>query len=1261
MNPERKRPNPYVGPRPFERDQRDKFFGRDAEAQSIVSRIIANRIFLLYAQSGAGKTSLLNAQVIPSLEDEGFAPLPVVRVGKQLPETIPAQGLQNIYTFNTLMSLAGDDAAPEPLRQMTLVEYFRQQPIQHDEDDFVIPRVLIIDQFEEIFSAFPQHWDQRTAFFDDLNALMDEDDYLRVVLSIREDYIARLDPYLARLSERSMMRFRIERLNTVSALQAVTRPTVGTGRSYTSEAAEQLVAELQQIRVPAANNETEMARGEFVEPVQLQVICQSLWDELPYEVEIITQEHLKNFGNVDVALGDFYNRCIRTTVQKHRVRESRLRAWFEKALITPMNTRGMVYQAQRDTASIPPTALQTLNNLHLIRSEVRGGIPWYELTHDRLIEPIQKANEACRRRINRAWGTGIAAVLAIIFIGMALSIAYLLSSYNAVVDRWMTRIQDLSNYEAQFQPASILDANGNIIVELDAQGSVSRELVRLSDISPDFLYAVISMEDPGFYELPAPGWIDSARAALVEAGLMERPAGASGIVRQVVRQLIIEDSGQAGLSHFEETVLTAEIMNQYARSELLEIYVNNLYFGNQTYGVQAAGQFYFGEDARDLNLAQSAFLAGILSSLNAFDPVDNRESAFGQMRAVLAHMAERGCVAFEHAPYQSQSYCITLEIVESDNTTIQIAEVETRHFLPRQIDLTYPHFVQYVQTELDAILGANAALERGLTVRTTIDPRLQTVAEQSLRRTLAEYADAGITTGAVLAVDPRTGAVRAMVGSADFNDTAIEGQINQALAWNQAGTAIMPVVYTAALEGQDSAYLTPASILWDVPSTYTLGGEGSFTPVNSDGMYRGPVSVREALQNTYAVPAVKAYQFIGSDAFLSMANRLGITFRPDALFSLPSALGTNEIRLLDLVQACATLANDGLRAPLRAVVDVTQMDGTAVTLDQNESLQAISPQLAYLMQHILSDNAARTPSFGANSALTLPDLPANGTVAAIAGSSAGPRDLWTIGFTENLVVGVWLGRHDNQILRNITAIEAAAPVWQAVMQQAQQRPNAFDAPVPAGIITTRICALTGTLPPESCAALQNEIFIESQPPPPAENAFTQTVIIDTWTGLRASEFCPENTAQATFARIDDPFAIQWLNATPAGAQYAQQIGLSLPLQLAPTEACGPNTPLPGIRIASPADGTVVQGLVEILGSISAADFSSYRLELTPVTDLNNAVVIYGPGTEQQPQPGSRIGVWDTRQYPNGTYMLRLVVLSDSGGFLVRTLILTVDN
>jgi WD40 repeat protein len=400
--PEEIRPvEPYVGPRSFQRDQRGFFFGRDEEAIELVSLITAHSAVLLYSQSGAGKTSLLSAKLIPKLEEEEqFNVLPLMRVQGQIPSTFKVGKKTNILVLNALVSCSGEDPNRLKLAGTTFAEFLKGRERSTNQYGEPSPTVLIFDQFEELFTSYPGRWADRQAFFAQLGDALEGnpkhgiigDPLLRVVFCMREDYIAELDPYLPLLPEKLRTRFRLEHLREHKALVAITKPLEKTNRSYVKGVAELLVKNL--LKIPNQSITGTQTIGLYVEPVQLQVVCQTIWENLAPNETVITRKHLDKYGDVSQALSNFYERSIRAVAKETNVKEENLRRWFGDTLITLEGTRAPVNRSQDHTGGMPNAAVDKLEGMRLIKGEWKGtNVRWYELAHDRFIEPIRRSNE----------------------------------------------------------------------------------------------------------------------------------------------------------------------------------------------------------------------------------------------------------------------------------------------------------------------------------------------------------------------------------------------------------------------------------------------------------------------------------------------------------------------------------------------------------------------------------------------------------------------------------------------------------------------------------------------------------------------------------------------------------------------------------------------------------------------------------------------------------------------------------------------------
>lgn len=408
--------NPYIGPRPYGRNE-GNFFGRSREARSLTALIMTNQVLLYYARSGAGKTSLLNALVIPELEKNDYYVLPVARVGGDLPPKIGYEQVKNVFAFSSLLDLAGEQAAPQPLLATSLLDGLQAHLQVHGIDPQARPPLLILDQFEEILTTHRTRWQDAKGFFLQVREALKALPTLGVVFAMREDHLAGLDPYTPLLPGRLQARFRMELLEAQGALEAVRGAAASQNITYAEGVAERLVDDLRRIKTQqieanarhsGGDRDREEVLGQYIEPVQLQIVCNRLWANLPDgKTDAIQWDEVERYGNIDQALTGFYEdalqacRTSEAVMNLHPpVTERRLRRWFGDELITQLGTRGLALQDEEtgETAGLPNAAVVVLDKQHIIRSETRAGARWYELSHDRLVEPIVKSNRVWKEK-----------------------------------------------------------------------------------------------------------------------------------------------------------------------------------------------------------------------------------------------------------------------------------------------------------------------------------------------------------------------------------------------------------------------------------------------------------------------------------------------------------------------------------------------------------------------------------------------------------------------------------------------------------------------------------------------------------------------------------------------------------------------------------------------------------------------------------------------------------------------------------------------
>ena len=631
-----------------------------------------------------------------------------------------------------------------------------------------------------------------------------------------------------------------------------------------------------------------------------------------------------------------------------------------------------------------------------------------------------------------------------------------------------TELRDRAN---TFKTTTIYDREGNLIYEVFPSDSGRRTMAPLADISPHMINATLAVEDPNFYQHPGVDPVGVARAFYYIFRREATRPGGSSLVQQLVKLTYL--SSEKSMSRkIKEAVLSLEINRRYSKDDILEIYLNHIFYGNLAYGAEAAAQTYFGKHASQLTLAEASLLAGIPQYPGQYDPYTHWNATRNRQADVLRLMVEHGFITPGEASRAWRAY---------DGKTPEEA-------LRRPLaDFRYPHFVLMVREELEATYGPEVVARGGLRVYTTLDASLQEAAEAAVTQGIAALQErkADAHNAALVALNPETGEVLALVGSADFNDEAIDGQVNMAVTPRQVGSVIKPLDYLATFE-MPEGYWTPATIVVDERTEFPDGaGRPPYVPRNYDGKFHGPVSVRAALANSYNIPAVKALEHAGIPAFRELARRLGISTLTREDYGLALALGSGEISLLEMVNAYAAFDNGGLRLEPHLITRVETQDGDLLADNSRPyTAQAITPEHAFLITAILSDYQARKPAFGrAASWLELPDRP----VAAKTGTTNDWRDGWTIGYTPQLVAGVWVGNTDNTPMNGVSGVSTAAPIWKAFMVRAHENLPVQSFAPPPGVVQMTVCADTGTLAGSDCEHPRQEYFKSDQLPPSPQN------------------------------------------------------------------------------------------------------------------------------------------------------------------------------
>ncbi len=796
-----------------------------------------------------------------------------------------------------------------------------------------------------------------------------------------------------------------------------------------------------------------------------------------------------------------------------------------------------------------------------------------------------------------AWqglATGALVVLGLGLLGLAVGIG--LYAYYA---RTLPSPEELYERAATFQSARIYDRSGRLLFEFfDPEGG-RRTVAAYEEIPDVVVHATVATEDASFFTNPGVSPLSTARALWQDLRAGEAVYGGSTITQQVVKNLFLTRERTVARK-VQEAILATELTRRYSKEEILTVYLNDAYFGNLAYGISAAADTYFGKDTEDLELHEAALLAGLIQAPVLYDPYAYPDAALARRGIVLGLMQRRGYI---------------------DASQVRAAKEMPLGVRKATVSMRAPHMVMHVREQLEELVGERRLYREGLQVHTTLDLDLQEQAEEAVRQGVAGLAGLNATNAALVSLDPHNGDILAMVGSADFWSEEISGQVNVALQRRQPGSTIKPLTYLAALERG----WTAGTLLMDVEQSFPDGANPPYRPVNFDGQFWGPVSMRSALATSRNIPAVSALEQVGLSGLLEMAGRLGITTltRPD--YGLALTLGGGEVTLLQMTSAYGALANGGYRVTPRAIAAIYDPAGKPIYEPEAPAFPAVvDPRHAYVLTDILADNAARTPAFGAQSALALP-FPAAGKT----GTTNDYRDGWIIGYTPNLVTGVWVGNSDNTPMAGVTGSRGAGPIFKAVMLAAPM--NAAGTPFarPGGIVEMEVCPVSGHPRGDDCPPGRTEIFVAGQVPSEPCPVHTR-VEVCLATGKRATELCP---AESVEVRAVEDYG-------PLGDAWAVAQGKAVP----PREECDLHTSAAQVDISLPPGP--LSGIVDVYGSTEAPGFLHYYIELGAGA---------APDYWQQISPpvasavgGGVIFRWDTGPLEDGVYSLRLVVLGEGG-------------
>ncbi|MFW6062764.1 MAG: transglycosylase domain-containing protein [Chloroflexota bacterium] len=882
--------------------------------------------------------------------------------------------------------------------------------------------------------------------------------------------------------------------------------------------------------------------------------------------------------------------------------------------------------------------------------------------------------------------------LLLALIGLAGGYAYLSAQLDEAID-------EVVSYQGSGPGGTprFFDRNGQLLLELET--AEKRRWLAYEEIPEAVIEATVAIEDDTFWSNP--GFDPAAIVAAVVSNVRNeggRPVGASTITQQLVRHVAFSYEERVATSYerkLREVFLAFILTQKRPKDDIITMYLNEIYYGNLAYGIEAAAQTYFAKPARDLTLAEAAFLSGLPQSPIELDPYNNFEGARKRQALALQLMADEGMLT-------------PMEARVAQGAPLQLAPLLPAQGQDRQRTMEAPHFVLYVQNYLEQRYGPDALTRGGWQITTSLDLGIQDLAQQAVRdQVAARRAAHDVNNGAAVVMKPQTGEILAMVGSTDYFDESIDGQVNVTLRPRQPGSSIKPITYAAAMEKG----WTTGDVLWDVPIVLDLGNEQEFVPTNYDRRYHGPVLLRDALANSYNIPPIQLIRDVGVGTVIATGRKMGIDSlsEPAGFYGLTLTLGGGDVTLLELTHAYATLANMGRRPRLTGVLKIVDGQGRVVYDLQRDRVppsNALDERIAYVITDILDDDEARAPAMGYNNALNLP-FPA----AAKTGTTNDFRDNWTLGYTPGVVTGVWFGNSDGHPMIDSSGLRGAAPVWRYIMERiysdpalansltvdGQPPPQTFQRP--NGIEEKSVCLPRGA-GGSGCSASRTDLFLVSAPqhgiprlgyvpdstshpgawtlsvlPLPADVAqrLSQSTNASLPAGLASGERPPTPTHCVLNSAAPPPGVEQRLYL-PVPPFYPDEVRARLWLQrnggyqMAPSVTCPPevvreargeesegetgqNGPTIGTyRISSPRPGEQVSGVVPIQGTatFNPSGVRFYKLEIGQGVNPTEWTTL--GDTHSQPVNNSLLEELHAYALPPGPYVIRLVLVQNDGNF-----------
>lgn len=734
---------------------------------------------------------------------------------------------------------------------------------------------------------------------------------------------------------------------------------------------------------------------------------------------------------------------------------------------------------------------------------------------------------------------------------------------------------------AATQSTKIYDRTGQTL--LYETGEQKRTIVKSDQISDNLKEATISVEDANFYKHH--GFDPKAIFAAVWSRVAHRSnsrGGASTITQQYVKNALL-DSNYSLTRKIKELILSIELEIMYDKDEILTMYLNEIPYGGNTAGAEAAARMYYGVSAKDLTLAQAATLAAIPQAPTYYSPYGTHtQNLIYRRNYVLQRMVDSKYITQDQADAAKKEDTTTL------GTVIK----------PRKDNMLAPHFAMYVIEQAVDEFGEEKIQKEGLKIITTLDMDKQKIAEESVTGGVAKINKYGASNAALTAVDPNTGQVLAMVGSIDYYNTEIDGNVNVADSSRQPGSSFKPFAYATAFKKKE---YSPAKIIYDVKTDFG----GGYVPQNYNGNFNGPVTMRTALANSLNIPAVKVMSLAGMDNVLRTAEDMGITtLTHKDQYGLSLVLGAGEVKPVEMAGAFGVFAAKGTKHDLKCILKVSNAQGKTIyeyKQEEDKGREVLDPQVAYEINSILSDNKARSMVFGTNTALAFP----NKTIAAKTGTTSNFKDAWTMGYSTDIATAVWVGNNDStEMSKGADGSVIAAPIFHAFMDKVVTENKPFERPKEIQDVT--VDKFSTKLPSEFSPETVTDIFASWQVPTDRDDIHVRVKLCRA-NGLLAPDGMPDSlTEERLYTNIhsERPDNPNW-EGPVRGWAIAAGLGDSVP-----TERCDPNSISSGpeVSISSPGNGSTVSGVNKISANASAAygvksvTFSIDNISIGTVTD-----------------------------------------------------------